>query len=96
MVPSNGFMKEKTPTILLTRRKKIVSYYLSKIFAILQKYFEAMNNVTREVKHHINAIDMHKNDSVMTCTKVIVSVVNTFKHIYSSKNLFTEFESKLF
>ena len=91
-----GFEKDNTPTVILTCPRVLLSYYLFKSFVILPKKSEAMNNVTREVKHHINAIDMHKNDSVMTCTKVIVSVVNTFKHIYSSKNLFTEFESKLF
>ena len=55
-----------------------------------------MNNVTREVKHHVNAIYTQKNGSVMTYTTFISSVVNTPKEINYSNNLFTEFESKLF
>ena len=49
-----------------------------------------------EVKHRVKAILMHKNDSVMTCNVVIMSVANTPKNIYLSNKLFTEFESKLF
>ena len=55
-----------------------------------------MNIYQIEVKQHVNEIDMHKNDSVMTCTIVIMYVVNMLKNINLSNNLFTEFESKLF
>ena len=45
---------------------------------ILLKY-EEMNNVPILVKQIINTIDMHKNDSVITCTTVILSVMNELK-----------------
>ena len=63
---------------------------------ILPKNVEAMENFPIEVKHRVKAILMHKNDSVMTCTVVIMSVANTPKNIYLSNNLFTEFESRFF
>ena len=73
------FAKDNTSTVILTRQRNLVSYYLSKWFVILPKKSEAMNYVPIEVKHCINVIEMHKNYSLMNLTTVISSVANTLK-----------------
>ena len=39
MVSCHGFSKDNTPTDILTCQRNLVSYYLSKSFVILPKYY---------------------------------------------------------
>ena len=55
-----------------------------------------MNNIPIEVTPRFNEMYIYNNDSVITCSSVIMSVVNKFKNIYLSNNCFTKFQSTLF
>ena len=57
---------------------------------------KAMNNVPREINHCVNSIDMHKNDSVINWTTIIVSGDNTLKNINLGNNFLSEIESTFF
>ena len=62
---------------------------------ILTKIPESRKDVTNELKHLVNKIDMHKNTSAVNSTKVVPSVLYTLKNIYLINNLFPEVEPKI-
>ena len=72
-------------------KKFIIILPLKNIFDP-SKNFICKNNLPIELKHCGNTLDMHKNDSVLTCTEVITYVVDMKKKIHISNNLFTGFE----
>ena len=82
------YVQENNHTVILTCRSKLVSYYLSKGFLILEKYSPEMNNVTIRVKQCICAVDIHKNSSLITCNREIPSVGSTLKQNVPQLNRF--------
>ena len=58
-----GFVKDNNPTLVLTCRSKVVSYYLSKVFVMLDQDSQAPNNAPLRVKQHIHDLNMFNNDS---------------------------------
>ena len=83
------------PTVILTCRRNLESYYISKLFVILPQNYKSMNNIPIEFLQSFNAIDMYNNYLVVTCTTFILSIENTLKNIYLSNNCFTQFQSTL-
>ena len=62
IVSCNGFVKKEALTVILMCHIKLFSYYLSKVFVMIEKDLEQMRNMPRPVKYCINAEDMYGND----------------------------------
>ena len=65
IISCHGFVNDKRSSLILSCRKKLVDYYLSKGFVLHNNIPRALNNVPQRVKHIINAEDMYKNYFVM-------------------------------
>ena len=71
------FVTEDYTTFVLTCHRKLVSYYLSKGFLILDHKSDSIKNVPQLVKQHIHEIDLHTKYYVMTCNRAISYIANT-------------------
>ena len=71
-------------------RSKLVLYYPSKYFLMLDQDFQSLKKVPLGVKQHIHDFNTFKIDSVMSCNTSIPSVVNTLKNINLITSLFNE------
>ena len=80
-------------TTFLMCRSKILSYYPSKVFLVLDQYSQDLNNIHLRVKQRTNIVTMFNNDSVMNCNTKIPSVANILKNVYLSGTLLNEFTS---
>ena len=89
-----GFSQKYNPTVILTFRSKLVSYYLSNFFFVIQKYPTATNNTPNIFKIYIYSVYMRDNDSVMTCNREIPSIDNTQNKIHSDEFTSTYYENK--
>ena len=48
------------------------------------------------VKQRIHEVDIHEDDSIMTCNRAIPHVANTMKKVHLCKIIFNGFTSKYF
>ena len=60
------FSKEENVTAILTCHSKLVSYYLSKCFVVLDHKSDGISIFPKPIKQYIHAIESHPNDFVMT------------------------------
>ena len=74
-------------------RSKLVSYYLSKGFEIIDQDYQAPKDMYLRVKQRIHAINMFDNDYLTTCSTTITSVKNNLKKTHLSENIFNSFIS---
>ena len=65
IVSCYGYIKDENSTLILTWKGKLVSYYLSNVFVIIEKDYHAFNNVPQMVQSRIDAINMYESDSIM-------------------------------
>ena len=86
-----GYIQEKNSTLILT-----LSYYLSKVFVIIEKNSQALTNVLQTVQNHINSINIYESDSMMTCCTRILSVANALKNSYVGGPLWDKFTSEYY
>ena len=90
IVPFYDFVQEYTPTVILTCRIKLVSYYLYKGFLMLQQDSQEQNSIPTSVKKFTRAVGIHENDSVMIWNRPIPSVDNTLNNTHLSKTIFND------
>ena len=86
-------MNENNPTVILSYHRKLVDYYISKGFDIIEKNSSDLIDVHLRVKQIINAEILHKNDYEMACYIENPSDVNSLKIITICSSLYREFES---
>ena len=62
-----------------------------KVFVIIEKYSQALNNVLMKVQNCIHAINVYDIDSIMRFSTPISSDANILKKIYIGGTLWGEF-----
>ena len=72
IVSCHGFSQEENQKVILMWRIKLVLYYLSKGFVMLEKYFQDLKKIPTWFKQRNHAVAMNVNDLVMTCNTDIV------------------------
>ena len=77
-----GFAKEENKIFILMFRIKLVSYYLSKGFLIIDPKSDALDNVPLKFKQKIHTIDKYGTGYSTTCKKYIPSAINTLNNIH--------------
>ena len=77
-----GFVKEENKIVILMFRVKLVSYYLSKGFLIIDPKSDALDNVPLKFKQQIHTIDKYGTDSSITCNIYIPSATNTLNNVH--------------
>ena len=55
-----------------------------------------LNNIPNRAKQRIHVVDMHGNDSVITCNTMIPSILNNPKKIHLSTTIFNSYYSTYF
>ena len=85
IISFHEFTKDKNSTVILLCHTRLLEYYLSKGFVILEHNSNNSSSVSNKSKQIIHAIDTHGSDYVMACYTKITSVANTIKkfHIMS-------------
>ena len=79
------FLKNINYVVILKFSKRILEYYLSKGFTILEYNTINLSKIPNEVKYRIHAEDTDNSDKFMTCTTTINSTSNTIKNLVVNK-----------
>ena len=66
IISCHGFVKNKHSAVILSCHGKLVDYYLSKGFVIIEKNSIELSNVPISSKQRINKEHIYKNDFVIT------------------------------
>ena len=82
-------LNKRKEIYILTCCSKLVLYYISKGFVIIENESNVLKNVHLKEKQQINATDKHPNDYAMTRNRYILYVVNTLKNNHLNYNLFS-------
>ena len=61
-------MKNLNYTVILLCRSRMLEYYFSKGFVMLEYNSNKLIRIANEAKQRVHAIYMHDSDYVMTCT----------------------------
>ena len=77
----HGFSKYSISTVILTCRSSIVTYYIYKVFVIVETEEVGLYNIPISVKNQINADGLHTEDILLTWKASIPSIVSTLNKI---------------
>ena len=77
----NGFTKNINYNVILLCPSRMLEYYFSEGFVVLERNSNISEIISNEAKQIIHAMDMHDSDYVMTCTAEIPSISNTLKKL---------------
>ena len=81
LMSCHGFLKNKNPVVILKFPKRMLEYYFSKGFTILECNYNNLAKLPNEVKQIIHAEDTDNSDKVMICSTTIPSTSNTLKNL---------------
>ena len=81
IISCHGFVNNIKSGVILSCRRILVNYYLSKYFAILETKSSALSNAPLRLNQMINSELTNKNDFAMACYIAIPSTDNTLKII---------------
>ena len=76
----SGFLMNIRSIVMLKCPKRMLEYYLSKEFGILECNFNNLVKLPNEVKQIIHAEETDISDFVMTCINTIPSTSNILKN----------------
>ena len=68
----HGLSKYSISTVILTCRSALVTYYISKVFVIVEIKEGGLDNIAMSTKNQINADNLPLEDSILTCKAVIL------------------------
>ena len=88
-----GFLNDTNSAVILSCCRKLVDYYISKGFVILENNSSALSIVIICGKQIMNVEHLYKNYSVMACYREISSEANTLKIITICSYFYIDFES---
>ena len=86
LMPCHGFLKNNYSVFIFKCLKRMLEYYFSKLFAILECNANHLEKLPNEVKQRIHAEETDNSDYVMTCISTIPSTSNTLKNFVSNKS----------
>ena len=93
IISCNVFVNDTKSDVILSCHRKLVDYYISKGFVILEKNSIALSIVIICGKKIINVEHLYTNYSVMACYREISSEANTLKTITICSYFYIDFES---
>ena len=83
----HDFSNKIKSIVILRYPKRMLEYYFSKRFGILECNFNNMEKLTNEVKKIIHAEETYNLDHVMTCINTTPPASNTLKKLLLHKSL---------
>ena len=87
LLSCRGILKNMHSFVILKCPKRMLEYYLSKGFAILEINFNNFAKLLNEVKQIINEEEIDNSDYVMICINTIPSTSNTLNKLLLNKML---------
>ena len=87
LMSCHGFLKNINSVVILKFPKRMLEYYFSKGFTILECNVNNLEKLPNEVKQIIHAEETDNSDKVMTCINTIPSTSNTLKNLVVNKSL---------
>ena len=82
------FSKYPISTVILSYDSSLVQYYLNEIFFIAETEEGGPYNTPITVKDQINAVNLHKEDNLLTYKAEIPSIVKTLNKIIISRDIY--------
>ena len=91
----HGFKKDIESVFILKCPRRMLEYYYSKVFGILERNSKHLKKIVKLAKHRIRAEETHDSDCVMTCNTTIASISNTLKKFWlQSSSHFSYIQTK--
>ena len=87
LMSCHGFLKNINSVVILKFPKRMLEYYFSKGFAILECNDNNLAKLRNKVKQIINVEETENSDKVMTCIDKIPSETNKLKNLVVNKIL---------
>ena len=99
LMSCRGFLKNINSVVILKCPKRMLEYYFSKVFTILEWNVNNLAKLPDDVKQKIHAKVTDNSYKVMRCINTIPSTSNTLKNLVVNKSLHcsyipTEFNDK--
>ena len=83
----HGFLKNINSVVILKCPKRMLGYYFSNGFTILEYNYNNLEKNPNDIKQRTHAEGTYNSDKVMTCINTITSTSNTLKNLVVNKNL---------
>ena len=87
LMSCHGFLKNINTVVVLKCPKRILQYYFSKWFNILQCNYNNLEKLPNDVKQRTHAEETYDSEKFMTCINTITSTSNTLKNLVVNKIL---------
>ena len=85
LMSCHGFLKNIHSVVILKFPKRMLEYYFSKVFAILECNVNNLSKLSNEVKQIIHAEETDHSEHGMTCINTITSTLNTPNQLLLNK-----------
>ena len=82
----HSFLKNINTVVILKSSKRMLEYYFSKWFTILECNYNNLVKLTNDVKKRTNAEEANNSYKVMTCINTIPSTSNKLKNLVVNKS----------
>ena len=86
LLSCHGFPRNINSIVVLKCPKRMLEYYFSKGFGILEHNNNNLEKIPNEVKQKIHAKEADNSNYVMTCINTITSTSNTLKNLLLHKS----------
>ena len=95
----HGFLKNINSVVILKFPKRMLEYYFSKVFTILECNYNNLAKLPYDVKQITHAEETDNSEKIMICINKMLSTSNTLKNLVVDKILHyyyiqTEFSDK--
>ena len=91
LISSHAFLKNINSFVILKGTKRILEYYFSKVFTLLECNTNNLSKIPNEVEDRIHAEETENSGKVMTCTNTIPSTSNTLKNLAVNKSFHSSY-----
>ena len=87
----HGFTKNMNSTLILLCPSRLLEYYLSKGFLILEQNPNNLSIIANNEKQRIHTMDMHDSDYVMIFNIEITSISNNLKKLWIPSDMHSSY-----
>ena len=94
LIYCNGFSKNINSVVISKTPKRMLEYYLSKGFTILEWNYNNLEKLLNDVKQRTHVQETDISDKVMTCINTIPSTSNTLHNLVVNKSLDSSYIQK--
>ena len=78
----HGFTKNIKSIVVLKCPRRMMEYYFSKGFGILERNSNSLKEIPNSAKERIHQEETHDSEYVITCNTTIPSISNTLKKLW--------------